>query len=128
MKVLIAVISVILVAAILFVGISTVVIRYKLQSEVSTRDYGRVLDLQVYAPFASNKAMNDGVITYDEFYKIVDEADINVKTLAKQAIVSENVLVKAAKKSFDKYEAKEFILDSNGEIIRLEEKEGLTND
>lgn len=124
MKIAVGIVSVLVIAFLLMgAGLYTIG-SYKLKSEISVNQYVDVLEVQNMAPYLVDKAMEDGVITYSEYYKIVDEAKRNMLVLAKVKIVLQNPATQSKAK---KYDGQEIILQPRG-LIKLEEKEGLLND
>lgn len=120
MKVAISVITILAISCLLAIGGLYAIGSYKLKSEISVNQYVDVLDVQHVAPYAINDAMEDGVITYSEYYNILEEAKQNTLMVAKVKIVLNNPIGK--EKS-----VKSFTLEPRG-TIKLEEKEGLLND
>lgn len=125
MKTLVAVFGLVAFAVIALAGLTFVAASYKLKSEIPVDKYVEVTDMQNFAPVAVDSAMLDGVITYNEYYDIVDEAKKNALVIAKVKLVLLNPVTQQKSK---KYSGQEIILEPRGNVIKLEEGEGLLND
>lgn len=110
MKDLAIVTGIVILSILALFGVGFVAGSYKLKSEIDANKYVDVIEIQNLAPLSVERAMQDGIITYSEYYSIVDDAKRNMITLAKMKIILQK----------PQSEIKG--------LIKLKESEGLLND